>query len=61
MLNRWPLYVVVLCPSPATALERDAHRHKQTYQSWTPEELDHALRRDTPKLGALAGYVGYDR
>ena len=47
----WPLYVVVLCPSPSVALERDAHRHKQTYQSWTPDELDHALRYETPKLG----------
>ena len=51
MLKRWPIYVVVLCPSPVIALERDAHRHKQTYQSWTPQELDHALRHDTPKLG----------
>ena len=51
MHRTWPLYVVVLCPSPAVAIERDAHRHKQVYQSWTPDELDHALRHDTPKLG----------
>jgi adenylylsulfate kinase-like enzyme len=51
MHQKWPLYVVVLCPSPAIAVERDAHRHKQVYHSWTPDELDHALRYDTPKLG----------
>ncbi len=51
MHRKWPLYVVVLCPSPAIAVERDAHRHKQVYHSWTPDELDRALRQDTPKLG----------
>jgi len=51
MHRKWPLYVVVLCPSPAVALERDAHRHKQTYSSWTPEGLDAALCNETPKLG----------
>ena len=51
MHQQWPLYVVVLCPSPAVAVERDTHRHKQVYHSWTPEELDHGLRFDTPKLG----------
>lgn len=51
MHHKWPLYVVVLCPSPAIALERDAHRHKQTYSSWTPEGLDAALRDETPKIG----------
>ncbi len=51
MRREWPLYVVVLCPSPAAALERDAHRHKQTYQSWTPEGLDQALRDETPHIG----------
>lgn len=51
MRRQWPLYVVVLCPSPTVALERDANRHKQTYQSWTPEGLDQALRQETPKLG----------
>nr|MBA3873040.1 AAA family ATPase [Anaerolineae bacterium] len=51
MHHMWPLYVVVLCPSPSVALERDAHRHKQTYNGWTPDELDHSLRHETPKLG----------
>ncbi|MBI1279087.1 MAG: phosphotransferase [Anaerolineaceae bacterium] len=49
--QRWPLYVVVLCPSPAAALERDANRHKQTYSGWTPEGLDASLRDETPKIG----------
>ena len=49
--RNWPLYAVVLCPSPAIAVERDAHRHKQVYHSWTPDELDHGLRYETPKLG----------
>lgn len=51
MHRQWPLYVVVLCPSPTVAVDRDAHRHKQVYRSWTPEELDRALRHDTPHLG----------
>ena len=51
MHRTWPLYVVVLCPAPSVALERDAHRHKQTYNGWTPDELDHSLRHETPKLG----------
>jgi chloramphenicol 3-O-phosphotransferase len=46
-----PLYLVVLCPSPEAALERDKHRHKHTYNSWTPEGLDRALREETPHLG----------
>jgi chloramphenicol 3-O-phosphotransferase len=46
-----PLYLVVLCPSPDVALERDKSRHKQTYSSWTPEGLDRALREETPRLG----------
>lgn len=51
MYRTWPLYVVVLCPSPSVALERDVQRHKQTYNNWTPEALDHSLRHETPKLG----------
>lgn len=51
MHRQWPLYVVVLYPSPTVVLDRDAHRHKQVYQSWTPEGLDHALRHETPQLG----------
>jgi cytidylate kinase len=50
-LYKIPLYLVVLCPSPDVALERDKHRHKHTYTSWTPEALDKALREETPRLG----------
>jgi chloramphenicol 3-O-phosphotransferase len=46
-----PLYLVVLCPSPDIAFERDKNRHKQTYSGWTPEGLDKALREETPHLG----------
>lgn len=49
--TQFPLYVVVLCPSPAIALARDANRHKQTYTGWTPEALDRALREETPHIG----------
>jgi chloramphenicol 3-O-phosphotransferase len=51
LYQRYPLYLVVLCPSPEAALERDKNRHKQTYTSWTPEGLDKALREETPHLG----------
>jgi cytidylate kinase len=51
MHYKWPLYIVVLCPSADVALERDAMRHKQTYQSWTPHMLDQGLRLETPKVG----------
>jgi len=51
LYRNWPLYVVVLCPDPGTVLQRDANRHKQTYANWTPHELDHELRTNTPQLG----------
>lgn len=47
----YPLYIVVLCPSPETVFQRDANRHKHTYGSWTPEALDRTLREETPHLG----------
>jgi adenylylsulfate kinase-like enzyme len=51
MHTNHPFYLVVLCPSPDIAFERDKHRHKQTYNSWTPEGLDKALREETPHVG----------
>jgi chloramphenicol 3-O-phosphotransferase len=51
LYQQYPLYLVVLCPSPEAAFERDKNRHKQTYTSWTPEGLDKALREETPHLG----------
>jgi chloramphenicol 3-O-phosphotransferase len=51
MLAGWPLYVVVLCPSPDTAAQRDAARHKVAYRGWTPDALDSLLRETTPPIG----------
>lgn len=51
LYKQFPLYVVVLCPSPDIAFQRDETRHKQTYTSWTPEALDQALREETPHIG----------
>lgn len=51
MHREHPLYVVVLCPSPESALQRDATRHKQAYTGWTPHILDEELRTNTPRLG----------
>lgn len=51
MYNGQNLYVIVLCPSPEVALERDKMRHKQVYEAWTPEDLDYGLRHDTPRIG----------
>jgi cytidylate kinase len=51
LYQQYPLYVVVLCPAPDVALKRDTTRHKQTYIGWTPEELDRALREETPQVG----------
>lgn len=45
------LHVVVLCPSPDVVAQREAARNKIGYTSWSPAELDRALRTDTPRLG----------
>ncbi len=51
-LNRkWPLYLIVLCPSPEVVARREAGRGKVGYRDWTPEMLDHELRANTPRLG----------
>ena len=46
-----PISVVVLAPSPEVAARRDRDRPKTGYGDWTAEELDAALRRETPRLG----------
>ncbi len=51
MLKKWPLHGVVLCPSPDIVAQREAEREKTGYTTWTPQELDHGLRNDTPKIG----------
>ena len=43
--------VVVLCPSPEAVAAREAGRSKTGYSAWTPADLDHGLRADTPRLG----------
>jgi predicted kinase len=48
---RQPLHVVVLCPAPEVIAEREAAREKKGYSTWTPNDLDHELRSDTPYLG----------
>jgi predicted kinase len=46
-----PLRVIVLCPAPEAIAAREAARTKNGYTTWTPEELDHELRANTPHLG----------
>ena len=48
-----PLHVVVLVPGRDVVAEREQSRPKTAYAPGrhTLEELDHALRHDTPKLG----------
>lgn len=46
-----PLYVVVLAPSPEAVATRQAGRARTGYGAWTVEDLDGALRSDTPRLG----------
>jgi len=45
------IYLIVLCPSPEVVEQREATRSKTGYGSWTPADLDNALRSDTPRLG----------
>ncbi|MCI0686212.1 MAG: AAA family ATPase [Sporichthyaceae bacterium] len=51
LIESRPLYLVVLAPQPDRIAIREATRDKQGYGSWTIEELDRALRDDTPRLG----------
>lgn len=46
-----PLHVVVLAPSPEAVAAREAGRAKTGYGAWTVEDLDGALRTDTPGSG----------
>lgn len=45
------VFVVVLTPDPAVAARRDHARPKTGYVDWTPEDLDRALRTETPPIG----------
>ena len=48
-----PLHVVVLVPRPDVVAAREAARSKTAYRpgSYTVEQLDHALRTATPRVG----------
>ena len=46
-----PVYVIVLCPTPDVVARREAGREKTGYGAWTPDQLDHELRTNTPHYG----------
>ncbi len=46
-----PLYVIVLAPRADVVAQREAERGKKGYHEWTPDDLDHALRTDTARIG----------
>jgi predicted kinase len=46
-----PLHVVVLCPAPGVIAAREEARAKKGYTTWSPNDLDHELRSNTPHLG----------
>lgn len=45
------LHLVALCPSVEVVAERDRTRHKVAYGSWSPAQLDHIFRTETPHIG----------
>jgi chloramphenicol 3-O-phosphotransferase len=49
--QRYPLHVVVLCPTPAVVTAREAGRSKTGYHGITVADLDRVLRAETPQLG----------
>lgn len=49
--GKYPVHVVVLCPSAEVVAKREAVRHKSGYTSWSPDALDRELRTNTPKIG----------
>jgi chloramphenicol 3-O-phosphotransferase len=53
MIQATPLHVVVLTPSPEAVQAREAARSKEAYRpgSITVDELDRALRHETPHSG----------
>jgi chloramphenicol 3-O-phosphotransferase len=51
MIRTRPLAVVVLAPSVDVIYQREAGRAKSGYHGFTPDELDNALRAETPRLG----------
>jgi adenylylsulfate kinase-like enzyme len=46
-----PLYVFVLAPRPDVVARREEERTKTAYRDVSIEQLDDALRNDTPRIG----------
>jgi hypothetical protein len=46
-----PLHVVVLAPAADEVAAREAGRAKTGYAAITPQDLDGALRNETPRIG----------
>jgi chloramphenicol 3-O-phosphotransferase len=44
-------YLVVLAPSVAALGQRERDRAKTGYTSFSPADLDHVLRQETPRIG----------
>ena len=44
-------YLVVLAPSVASLEQREQDRAKTGYTSFSPADLDHVLRQETPRIG----------
>jgi chloramphenicol 3-O-phosphotransferase len=51
MISSRPLLLVVLAPSADALAAREAARGRSAGDRWTIGQLDHALRRHTPRLG----------
>jgi hypothetical protein len=54
-----PLLVVVLAPQADTVAAREAGRQKSAYDdTWSVDQLDDVLRRQTPRLGLWLDTTG---
>lgn len=51
MIRSRPLLVVVLAPLAASVADREENRDKTAYGRWAIEQLDDALRNETPRVG----------
>jgi chloramphenicol 3-O-phosphotransferase len=51
MIRSRPLLVIVLAPQAAAIADREESRGKTAYGPWDIEQLDTALRHETPRLG----------
>lgn len=51
LIRSRPRIVVVLAPRPETVAAREHERAKTGYGNWTVDQLDTALREETPRIG----------